>query len=97
MHNFNGVHPICKCCHSFAQAQITGIILNSLFLHSFLFLLFRAATVASVPRLRVELELQLLAYATVTATWDPFFLFACFVLCLFRAAAVAYGSSQARG
>ena len=24
-----------------------------------------------VPRLRVKLELQLLAYATATATWDP--------------------------
>ena len=24
-----------------------------------------------VPRLRVKLELHLLAYATVTATWDP--------------------------
>ena len=35
-------------------------------------LLFRAVPwPMAIPRLGVESELQLLAYATVTATWDP--------------------------
>ena len=38
----------------------------------FVFLLFRdVPSVYGGPRLGVDLELQLLAYATATATWDP--------------------------
>ena len=38
----------------------------------FFYLLFRAAPAhMEVPQLEVELELQLLAYTTATATWDP--------------------------
>ena len=49
-----------------------------------------------VPRLGVELELQLLAYTTVTERPLLFYLFIC-LLSFFRAAPAAYGGSQARG
>ena len=37
----------------------------------FFFLLFRVVPALEVPRLRVELELQLLVYTTATAIPDP--------------------------
>ena len=57
-----------------------------------------------VPRLGVQLELHLLAYATATAIWDlshirnpccTLFYFWLFIFSM--AAPVAYGGSQARG
>ena len=50
---------------------MTSHMLISRFIYLFI-LLFRAALVAyGVPRLGAKLDLQLLAYATATATSDP--------------------------
>ena len=53
-----------------AVNQVSNVALNQMMYIFFDFLVMHLQHM-EVPRLGVELELQLLAYARATATWDP--------------------------